>query len=555
MEFSKKEVLMRFPVLLGAFVPLIFSFQVAVQAQNPNASVSFEVYPVIQSDVSPRLSALSQHVPPQALANMTRFLGHIDAEAPGNRPGGGGGGGGVPDPALQSAAGVAANYSVLKNITGVGVGFTGPAGSFTEQWAPPDTNMAVGPNHYVQWVNTSFAVFNKADDTVAAGPLPGNTPWADWNNGCATNNDGDPIVQYDRQNDRWIFTQFSISTKPYLQCFAISTGSDPQGPYFRFAINFGNSNFPDYPKMGIWPTGYFMSFNIFKGSFLGPKICAIDRAAAVAGSAPTVVCAQLGASTGSLLPADQDGLTDPSFPELFMGFSTNSLKVWSFTPNYGTPSSSTLIGPSTVSVKAFTTACGGGACIPQPNTSELLDSLADRLMYRLAYRNVGGTDYLVVNHSVNPNASGIGVSGIRWYQLTVTSGSGTVALVQQGTYGIDSNARWMGSIAMDSCGDIGVGYSVSGNGANNGVKPSIRFAGRVPGDAAGAGSLEQELNLVTGGGSQTSGLNRWGDYSAMRVDPTDDKTFYYTTEYLKNDGTFNWSTAISKIRFSASVCP
>ena len=552
---------MRFPVLLGAFVPLIFSFEVVVQAQNPNASISFEVYPVIQSDVSPRLSALSQHVPPQALANMTRFLGHIDADAPGNRPGGGGGGGGTPDPALQTLPLPSPpNYTFVGGpANGVGVGFSG----FTSQWAPPDTNMAVGKTHpadlahslpwgyYVQWVNTSFAVFDKSTDGIVAGPLPGSTPWADWSNGCATNNDGDPIIQYDRQNDRWIFTQFSISTKPYLQCFAISTGADPQGPYFRFAINFGSSNFPDYPKLGIWPTGYFMSFNIFKGSFQGPEICAIDRAAVVSvpPTVPAVVCAQLGASAGSLLPADQDGLADPGFPELFMGFSSNSLKVWSFTPNYVTASSSTLTGPSTVPVGAFTTACSGGACIPQPNTSELLDSLADRLMYRLAYRKVGTTDYLVANHSVNPNKSGLGVSGIRWYQLTATGGN--VALVQQGTYAIDSNARWMGSIAMDKCGDIGVGYSVSGSGAN-GVKPGIRFAGRVQNDAltGTVGSLEQEIHLVDGTGSQTSGLNRWGDYSAMRVDPSDDKTFYYTTEYLKNDGTFNWSTAISKIQFS-----
>ena len=542
---------MRFPLLSGALVPLIFPFQIAVQAQNPNASVSFEVYPVIQSDVSPRLSALAQHVPPQALANMTRFLGHIDTEAPGKRPGGGGGGGGAVDPALQTSPLAFHNYSSPATVTGVGVGFPG----FVSQWAPPDTNMAVGPNHYVQWVNTSFAIFDKATDGIVAGPLPGNTPWVGWNNGCATNNDGDPIVQYDRQNDRWIFTQFSISTKPYLQCFAISTGSDPQGPYFRFAINFGNKNFPDYPKLGIWKTGYFMSFNIFQGSFIGPKICAIDRAAAVSKppTAPTVVCAQLGASAGSLLPADEDGATEATFDEFFMGFASNSLNVWKFTPNYASPSSSILTGPSTIPVAAFTTACGGGACIPQPGTSELLDSLADRLMYRLAYRNVGGADRLVVNHSVNPNASGIGMSGIRWYSLKVVSGA--VTLDQQGTYGIDSNARWMGSIAMDKCGDIGVGYSVSGNGTG-GVKPGIRFAGQAPADTSSSpNKLEQEIHLVDGTGSQTSGLNRWGDYSAMRVDPSDDKTFYYTTEYLQNDGTFNWSTAISKIRFSAAVCP
>jgi hypothetical protein len=193
----------------------------------------------------------------------------------------------------------------------------------------------------------------------------------------------------------------------------------------------------------------------------------------------------------------------------------------------------------TLAVASFSAACGGGSCIPQPNTRELLDSLADRLMYRLAYRHFAdGHEALVVNHSV---ATGTAKSGIRWYEIR--SPNGTPTVYQQGTFSPDSTSRWMGSIAMDKTGNIAVGYSAS----SSSVHPSIRFTGRVPTDALG--TLESEDTILGGCGSQLKNLNRWGDYSAITIDSTDDCTFFYTNEYLKTSGTFNWSTQIASFKF------
>ncbi len=209
--------------------------------------------------------------------------------------------------------------------------------------------------------------------------------------------------------------------------------------------------------------------------------------------------------------------------------------------DFTTSANSTLSGPTTLSVAAFSEACAGGTCIPQSGTTQQLDSLADRLMYRLAYRHFAdGHEAMVVNHSVNPGTTA--KSGVRWYELRITSG--TPSIFQQGTYAIDSNSRWMGSIAMDKVGNIAVGYSVSGTS----LQPSIRFATRAPGDAAG--TLGPESSIIAGTGSQTATLSRWGDYSAITVDPVDDCTFWYTTEYLKTSGTFNWSTRVASFKLS-----
>jgi hypothetical protein len=195
-------------------------------------------------------------------------------------------------------------------------------------------------------------------------------------------------------------------------------------------------------------------------------------------------------------------------------------------------------------VAAFTPACsGGGACIPQPNTRQQLDSLADRLMYRLAYRNQAGVESLVVNQSV---AVGAGkrnqVTSVRWYELHNPNGSPTV--FQQGTLGTgDGIHRWMGSIAMDKQGNMALGYSAS----SASVRPSIRFTGRLATDAPG--TMQTENVIQAGGGSQLQNLSRWGDYSAMTVDPVDDCTFWFTSEYLKSNGTWNWSTRIASFKF------
>src|SRR5262249_30734961 len=181
--------------------------------------------------------------------------------------------------------------------------------------------------------------------------------------------------------------------------------------------------------------------------------------------------------------------------------------------------------------------CNGGTCVVQPGTTGRLDSLADRLMYRLAYRNFGSHESLVVNHSVVAGTSG----GGRW--CGNQKPGGTPHRAQPRTFAPDSNYRWMGSIAMDQAGDIAMGYSVS----SSSVNPSIRFTGRIPSDPTS--TMEAETNIVSGTGSQTGNLSRWGDYSAITVDPVDDCTFWYTTEYMKTTGSFNWNTRIANFKF------
>ena len=307
----------------------------------------------------------------------------------------------------------------------------------------------------------------------------------------------------------------------------------------------------------MWPDGYYISYNILNGagtSFTGAKACAFDRNSMLTGAAATQQCFQLSSSYGGLLPSDLDGSTAPpsGSPNLFLNFGTNSLNLWKFHVDWANPANTTLTGPTSIPVANFSAACnGGGTCIPQPGTSNKLDSLADRLMYRLAYRHFAdGHEALVVNHTIfisgNKRSQ---VDGVRWYELRNPTGgtmaSGTPVVFQQGTYSPDSTSRWMGSIAMDKNGDIALGYSAS----SSSVFPSVRYTGRVPSDAAG--TMESENTVFSGPASQTGNLHRWGDYSAMTVDPADDCTFWYTNEYIPSTGSFNWSTRITNFKFTS----
>jgi hypothetical protein len=405
--------------------------------------------------------------------------------------------------------------------------------------APPDTEGAVGSTQYVQWINTSFAIFNKTTGAMVAGPTSGNALWKGFGGGCETNNDGDPIVLYDKLANRWVFSQFSVSTTPFLQCVAVSTTSDATGTYNRYSFQY--PNFDDYPKMGVWPDAYYETFNMFNGNtFVGSDACAYDRNAMLSGQATAKqVCFQQNSSVGGLLPSDVDGTTPPpaGSPNFMLFFGNNNVNLFKFHVDFTNTSNSTFTGPTVIPVAAFSPLCGGGTCVPQSGTTNQLDSLADRLMYRFAYRNFGDHESLVVNHSVTAGSGG----GVRWYEIR--NPNGTPVLFQQGTFAPDSSFRWMGSMAMDHAGDIAVGYSVS----SSAMHPSIAFTGRVPSDPPG--TLETESNIIAGGGSQTGTLNRWGDYSALTVDPVDDCTFWYTDEYLKASGTFNWNTRIANFKF------
>jgi fibronectin type 3 domain-containing protein len=264
------------------------------------------------------------------------------------------------------------------------------------------------------------------------------------------------------------------------------------------------------------------------------------------GAAATQQCFQLSSSFGGLLPSDLDGATLPpaGSPNYFLNFGSSSLNLWRFHVDWGNTANTTLTGPTTIPVAAFSQACNGGTCIPQGGTTQTLDSLGDRLMYRLAYRNFGDHESIVANHSVTAGSS----VGVRWYELRSLSSVPTV--YQQGTYAPDSSYRWMGSIAMDKAGNIALGYSVS----SASMYPAIRYTGRGPTDPLD--TMGSETSIIEGGGSQLRGLSRWGDYSSMSIDPVDDCTFWYTSEYLQFNGSFNWSTRIASFEFpSCSSTP
>ncbi len=521
----------RFPAWIYVFVCLLLCSALPLFSQSDSPVVGPFIHHSVHNDVSPAVRDLPTiHRPASAVHQEAEPVRRIPLPAglkPANEP----------DMVHQQTAALAP----ATHAPTVGLGFDGLGNGslgFTPNAAPPDTNGAVGATQYVQWVNESFAVFNKATGAIIAGPTAGNSLWSGFGGGCQTNNDGDPIVAYDKAANRWVFSQFSVSTTPFLQCVAVSTTSDATGTYNRYSFQY--SNFDDYPKMGVWSDGYYITFNMFNGNtFVGSDACAYNRTAMLAGQPATQICFQQGNSVGGLLPSDLDGSTAPpaGSPNFLVFFGSNNLNLFKFHVDFATPANSTFTGPTVIPVAAFSPLCNGGTCVTQPGTNQKLDSLADRLMYRLAYRNLGTHESLVVNHSVVAGSSG----GVRWYELQ--NPNGTVTLAQQSTFAPDADFRWMGSIAMDQAGDMALGYSVS----SATTSPSVRFTGRAASDPAN--TMQAETTIINGTGSQTGGLNRWGDYSAMQIDPVDDCTFWYTTEYMKTTGSFNWNTRIANFKF------
>jgi hypothetical protein len=446
----------------------------------------------------------------------------------------------VTDPVVQTSA-TPLTPSPSTNFEGLGAGIAG----FSVTGVPPDPNSAVGASQIVEVVNTSFAVFNKSGG-ILYGPAATNTLWSGFGGFCQSTNDGDAVVRYDRAAARWVITQFAnvrSTSGPYNECIAVSQTSDATGAYYRYAFQY--TNFPDYPKLSVWPDAYYVTYNLFNSSgttFLGSEDCAMNRSAMLTGAAASQQCFTTSTSFGGLLPADVDSATAPPAGEpnlvVAIGTTSTTLAYWKFHVDWANTANTTFTGPTNLTVASYAQACSGGTCIPQAGTTQKLDSLADRLMFRLAYRNFGDHESLVVTHSVTAGTS----TGIRWYELRLSGGNPTV--FQQGTFAPDSYYRWMPSAAMDKSGDIAVGYSVSSSSLN----PGIRYAGRLSTDAAG--TLGQgEATLINGTGSQTT-YSRWGDYTSMSIDPSDDCTFWYTDEYLTATGNFNWHTRIGAFKFS-----
>ena len=427
---------------------------------------------------------------------------------------------------------------------------------------PPDTVGDVGPSNYVEAVNTSVGIFSKTGTQQAAFTF--NSLWNGANTGtsCDTANNGDPTVVYDPMADRWFVADFAwtnIDNGPYYECVAVSKTGDPvSGGWWLYAIRTDDAThnwLSDYPKMGVWPDGLYMSVNMFDCSslcssapFKGVRVFAFNRTVLEAGQPLLGVRFDTSATYFSLLPSNLRGAAPPvGTPNYLISESGTAFQflVFKFHVDWVTPASSTFTGPTAVSQTSYPFA--GGSTVPQPGTTTLLDSLEDRLMMQAQYRNISGTESLWVSHTV-----GSAPTGVQWAQLNVTGGTISPAPVQQQIWtnlNNDGVSRWMPSLAVDRLGDMAIGYSAS----SSSVFPSVRYAGRLAADAANT-LAQGEATMFAGTGSQAfncggAACHRWGDYTAMSVDPVDDCTFWYVGEYYVTTTSTDWQTRIGSFTF------
>ncbi len=450
---------------------------------------------------------------------------------------------GIVDPVAQTTQGKAEPKFPIQNFDGVPNLFGG---------APPDTDGEVGPNHYFQMINVHYAIYDK-NGTKLYGPASNSVLW-DGFEGPWSTNDGDPVVVYDERADRWIATQFSVNNAngKYYQLIAASQTPDPLGAYYRYAFEYDKMN--DYPKVSAWTNSYVATYNMFhlnswgQGTFLGGAVAAFDREKILAGNPEAEQqFFELGTTYYGLLSADIDGTNPPAegapCPLVHMRRAgSRGIHVFELSIDWANSSNSSLDLVYELSPAMYSTYTPGD--VPQPNTSTQLDDFMGQALFRLPYRNFGDHESMVFNHGVGVS----GVHAIRWYELRKT-GTGNWEIYQQSTFAPgDGVERWMGSIAMNGNGDIAMGYSAS-NGTD--LYPSIRYVGRTA-DAPLNQFNMPEVNAYSGGSSQ-SFANRWGDYSCMSIDPSNDSTFWFTTEATTSSG--NWKTRILSFKFGGQAAP
>ena len=436
---------------------------------------------------------------------------------------------------LQQTRGTEQTRGPLLNFDGVGN---------VNNVYPPDTDGDVGPNHYFQMINLSFAIWDKEGNKLY-GPVDNSTLWSGFIGPWTGTNDGDPIVLYDELADRWMVSQFALynGNGKWYQLVAVSATGDPLGEYYRYAFEFDAMN--DYPKIGVWPDGYYTTFNFFLDGFIGSGVAVFEREKMLAGD-PDAQMVFFGyfEDKFSLQPSDIDGDVlppdgTPNFVATVNTFGSRQFEIYECKIDWENPGNSTYELSTSLDPGYFDPGENG---IPQPNTNNRLDALSMMLMYRLAYRNFGGHQTMVANHSVKVD----GYYGIKWYEFRKENNDNWY-IYQQGVYAPnDGIHRWMGSIAINAFGTIGLGFSVS-NGTD--VFPSIRYTGR-PANAPPGEMTYNEVEVVSGTNSQT-GLSRWGDYSNLSVDPADDSTFWFTTEYMRG----GWKTRVTSFNFDPLIPP
>jgi hypothetical protein len=366
---------------------------------------------------------------------------------------------------------------------------------------------------------------------------------------------------------------------PYSMCYAISTGSDPFGPYYRY--EFLRPLFPDYPRPAIWPDGYYLPTST-GDDVIEKHTCVVERDRLLEGKPAREQCFVVN-DVNFLNNADLDGTQLPprGAPNVVMAAGGTQLKdvleddavlVWRMFTNWIDPAKSRLEGPTRIAVAPYHYLCGGQLtnCVTQPGTDRRLDAQGDKIMARLVYRRIGNVESIVAVHSIDTAGGG---GGVRWYEFRVGANR-NLTLFQQGTYApspedlkpsspqdpkpsspqdpnpsspqalkpsVPPTFRWMASPAIDKFGNIGIGYSFGGTPNFAGQ----RFAGRTPSDPPGTLATKEAV-LVEGEAAQTTTL-RWEDYSQTAIDPSDDCTIWYVGDYLKA-GAAGYSSRIGAFR-------
>ena len=515
---------------------------------------------------------------------------------------------GIPASIEQTSQGRRPAARLSASFNGLGVGFTGPQGASTTR-NPSDNSVAVGRDHIVQTVNSQMAIFTKRgkrfDTTGRAlyGPVPTNNVFRGFGGPCELRNNGDAVVRYDQLADRWLIVMPIFTRGPrrenepvagrsgqpatrsqigqvgqpgvavrlyepppavtpsnaappapsdsgsYAMCYAISTGPDPFGPYYRY--EFVRPLFPDYPRPAVWPDGYYVPSST-SDDFIQKHACVVDRERMLKGESATEQCIVID-DVNFLNNVDLDGqqLPPKGAPNLMIAAGGAQLKkvmeddglyIWAFHVDWDDPSLTRLTGPTKMVVAPYHYLCDGQltSCVPQPGTDRRLDAQGDKLMARVVYRRIGNRESIVAVHSVN---SAAGAGGVRWYELRIDARdpSRKVSLYQQGTYAPDRFYRWMGSPAIDARGNIGIGYSFGGSPHFAGQ----RFAGRLASDPPGTLTLRERV-LVNGESAQRNTL-RWQDYTQTAVDPVDDCTIWYVGDYIRKDAP-SYSTRIGAFK-------
>jgi len=464
------------------------------------------------------------------------------------------------------------------------------------QLSPPrqhdvDPNGAVGTKQYLEWTNVAFQAYDKVTQApVWSSPVPGTMPFQNNNMPNCTKIGGDGIINFDRLASRWVIAGRSApSSNTYYYCVAISntddlTSSTLNWYTYQFPLNpvlgvnaQGTVYWPDWPKLGTWADAYYVSFDLNDVSNayeqIGIVACALDRTSMLSGSTPNPMQCFSDPSPipvngslylrHSLIPADVEGTTPPpSGRDEFLvsiqnppndGHSqtSNSINLWDFHVDWVNPANSTFTN-SSLAVPTYIPGCynlnnvAGTECIPESTTSvtgNRVDSVGDRLMPRLSYRNFTTYESFLVSHTIRTSTSNQ-QTGIRWYELR---GSGVPAIYQSGTINPDNTLfRFMPSIAQDTAGNAAVGYSVS----NGSTHPAIRTSWW----SLSSQAQPTEDVIYRGGGDEEDARN-WGDYSSMTVDPVDGCTFWYVGEYFAQNETskpVDWNTRIGF--FKVSTC-